>query len=457
MIRILFFLLLFPVFLNAQILQEEKLAASDAQQHASLLSFQGTKTGEGFDMNFVRFRFYLNAESRYIWGSVIHHFTVLQAGLSYAEFDFTDSLSVDSVCYRKQARSYTRLNNVLRITLDTLLPAGARDSVFIYYRGVPPENGFGSFAQGSHGQDSVLWTLSEPYGAPDWWPTKQCLNDKIDSVEFVFYVPLGQKAVANGMLTREMNQCPSMVFHWKHCYPIAPYLVGMAVTNYERYSDYVHTGWDSIEVVNYVFPENLSTAQAATPAIEGMMLRFMELFGDYPFRKERYGQAQYGMGGGMEHQTMTFLGSFDWSLMAHELAHSWFGNRITCSNWHDIWLNEGLATFATSTLFEWDPPAYVTWKKQHVAYITSQPDGSVWCPDTTDIYRIFSNRLSYSKGGMVMNTLRFQLGDTVFFNGINAYLNDPLLRYGYANTADFKAHMEAACNCDLTDFFTQWI
>jgi aminopeptidase N len=144
--------------------------------------------------------------------------------------------------------------------------------------------------------------------------------------------------------------------------------------------------------------------------------------------------------------------------MAHELGHQWFGNKITIGSWQDIWLNESFATFAANYYLEkFDTAKFRNLLNAHLANITALPNGAVFCVDTTDPNRIFNGRLSYDKGGYVLRMLRFTLGDSIFFKGIQTYLADPALQYGFAKTADFKRHIEAAANKDLTYFFNQWI
>jgi aminopeptidase N len=191
----------------------------------------------------------------------------------------------------------------------------------------------------------------------------------------------------------------------------------------------------------------------------------MDFFGSkfeiYPFYKEKYGHAQCSLGGGMEHTTVSFMGNFSRSLIAHELAHQWFGDKITCGTWKDIWLNEGFATYLASLVIEnFDGEvAFVADKTSMISTITATPGGAVYLTDTeaTNIYRIFSSQLSYDKGAMVLNMLRFKLGDALFFQGLKNYLSDPNLAYKYAVTSDLQSHLEAVYGNSLSEFFNDWI
>jgi hypothetical protein len=176
--------------------------------------------------------------------------------------------------------------------------------------------------------------------------------------------------------------------------------------------------------------------------------------------REKYGQAEFGWGGGMEHQTMSFIGDMgNYELTAHELSHMWFGDAITCGSWQDIWLNEGFATYFTALNYEhFFPTVYwMPWKTQTINYITSEPGGSVYVYDTTDVYRIFDGRLSYRKGAYVLHMLRWVLGDSVFFSAIRNYYENPIFRYGFAKTSDFKQFLENFSGKDLTEFFNDWV
>ena len=188
---------------------------------------------------------------------------------------------------------------------------------------------------------------------------------------------------------------------------------------------------------------------------------FTNLFEPYPFSNEKYGHAQFGWGGGMEHTTVSFMGGFDRNLIAHELAHQWFGDKITCGSWKDIWLNEGFATYLSGLVFEnLDGNAsFKTWKQQRIASITYLPDGAVYLvdSDTTSVNRIFNNRLTYNKGAMVLHMLRKKIGDPDFFQGIKNYLSNTNHAFAYAKTEDFIPIMENASGESLTEFFNDWL
>ena len=178
----------------------------------------------------------------------------------------------------------------------------------------------------------------------------------------------------------------------------------------------------------------------------------------YPYSKEKYGHAEFGWGGGMEHTTMTFMGGWNRGLIAHELAHQWFGNKVTCGSWEDIWLNEGFATYLAALVIEnFDgETSFKAWRSSSINYITSQSSGSTFVTDTTSVNRIFDGRLSYNKGAMILHMLRYKLGDDPFFQGIKNYLADPKIAYGYARTIDLQRHLEAVSSIDLTEFLNDW-
>jgi len=417
--------------------------------------------GANYNITYHHLQFEVDPAIYFIKGSVTTYFKTKAEQVNQIDFDLSTALTVDSVVYHRQKINFDHTNDVLTIHLPTSLNLNSLDSLSVHYQGIPAtSDGFGAFAASTHSGVPVMWTLSEPYGAKDWWPCKQGQNDKTDSMDVVIVHPAGYKAASNGVLVSEIVKNGKMHTHWRHRHPVEAYLVAFAVTNYAVYSDYVPFGVnDSIEILNYVYPENLVMAQTQTPATIPIMQLFNRLFINYPFANEKYGHAQFGWGGGMEHQTMSFMANFGINLIAHELSHQWFGDYITCSSWKNIWLNEGFATYCVSLSIEnqvinkdWN-----TYKRNEIGYITSQPGGSLYVDDTTSVYRIFDSRLSYSKGGMVLHMLRWVVGDSAFFKGIRAYLQDKKLANAFASTENFQQHMEVESGMNLDKFFTDWV
>lgn len=441
--------------------QTDEIAAAEAKTHAHIHKGLRSVAIDNSNVIYTRLELRVDPAIKYLNGKVVAHF-IPRSDIDFLEFDLTDSLLVDSVVYHNAIATYTRPgNDLLHINLPALLMNGAVDSMAIYYHGVPVGGeGFGSFMQSTHGPDSVpiVWTLSEPYGAKDWWPCKSNLNDKIDSLDVWVTCPPQYRAASNGLLVEESPIGSNKIYKWKHRYPIATYLVAFAVTDYAVFSEYVPLHADTLEVLNYIYPEQWDYAHVEMPNIIKQMQLYDSLFGTYPFINEKYGHAQFGWGGGMEHQTMSFMANFGYELMAHELAHQWFGDKVTCASWQDIWLNEGFATYLTALCYQYIQPQYFTlFKQQRIGSVVSEPGGSVFCYDTSNVGRIFSGRLTYNKAGMVLNTLRWVIGDEAFFGGLRNYLNDVTHEYAFATTPELKAHLEAASGKDLTHFFDAWI
>ncbi|MEO5674412.1 MAG: M1 family aminopeptidase [Chitinophagales bacterium] len=442
-----------PDFLDTIILAERPSAALKSAAESSYT--------DNYDITYLRTQWKIDPQQNYIKGDLTYYIVSLNGDFTDVYFDLNDSMQVNSFTFHGTTSSnFSRGNNQLILHLPELIPAGVLDSITIDYEGVPVSTGFGSFTQSSHNGDSIIYTLSEPYGASDWFPCKNSLNDKIDSLDIIVQMPAAIKVGTNGILVENyVFQDTLRVMHWRHRFPIATYLIGIAVTNYVEFNEYAPlAGGDTVKVIEYVYPED-SLYYAENPgAIVSMIQLFSDLFGDYPFKQEKYGHAQWNWGGGEEHQTMSFV-SFPniYELIAHELAHQWFGNKITCGSWQDIWLNEGFATYLAGLAYENLAPQYwLPYKTTRLNNALQDSTGSVFCDDTTSVSRIFSGSLSYSKGMYVLHMLRWNLGDSVFFKAVYNYINDSELCFGFARTQNLKQHLEQASGENLDEFFNDW-
>jgi len=439
----------------------------EAKSALSQMMYRANLNTGNYDLKYHRLELNVDPSVAFISGDVTTYFEAKE-NLSEITFDLSSTMAVTQVEQRGDVLVFTQnSNDELIITLPVVQNIGVLDSLTISYSGNPINSGFGSFVQQMHNNDPIIWTLSEPYGAKAWWPCKQDLIDKIDSTDVFItsphFNPTNEEyiAVSNGLEQSQIINGDEKTTHFKHRYAIPAYLIAISVTNYEVYSHQVPNNGNPFDIVNYVYPESLENAQASTPITVDIMDLFINLFEAYPYENEKYGHAQFGFGGGMEHTTVSFMGGYGRNLIAHELAHQWFGNKITCGSWKDIWLNEGFATYLSGLVYENldGNEVFRNWKFQRINSITAQPDGAVYLSDidTTSVSRIFSGRLSYNKGSMVLHMLRKKLGDTNFFQALQDYLSDPEHAYSYAKTEDFISIVETSSGEDLTEFFSDWL
>ena len=437
-----------------------KIAEAEMKSASATMNLAVNPNTLNYDITYQKLEFTVNPAVYFINGKVSTTFKALSP-MSTVIFDLTNNLTVSSVKQNNVSVGFSQTSKELQITLQNTLTVGNSTTVVITYSGAP-STVEQAFTTSTHAGTPVLYTLSEPYGARDWWPCKQDMNDKTDSIDIYITAPSQYVSVANGLeMSKITNLNGTKTTHFSHNYPIPAYLVAIAVTNYQIFTQTAGTAPNTFPIVNYLYPENFASASNSVAVTLPIMNLFESLFETYPFSNEKYGHAQFGWGGGMEHSTVSFMGSFDRELIAHELGHQWFGDKVTCSSWNDIWLNEGFANYMYGLVVENldGQSQFRTWKNSLISNITSQSGGSVYVPESqvSSVNRIFSSRLTYNKGAMVVNMLRFKLGDANFFQGMKNYLADTNLAYKYAQTSDLKYHLETVSGLPLTEFFDDWV
>lgn len=415
-----------------------------------------------YDLQYQRMDVTLNPASNNISGSVTSHFKPTQS-MGSIYFDLTTSLTVSQVKYHGNNLVFQQLpSNEVKIDFQTPIAANTLDSLTIHYSGMPPSAN-GAFTTATQGGVPVLSTLNEPYGAQDWFPTKQSLNDKIERFDFKITTPSNYSVAANGKLMSETFPTGSTkLTFWRTMYPTPAYLIALSITNFVKLTDTI--GNPPFPFVNYIYPSTNSNATSIANInwTKQVMDTFETYFGSYPFRNEKYGHMEFMYGGGMEHQTMSSMGGWSKQLIAHELTHQWFGDKVTCGAWNDIWLNEGFATFGEHVANEkllMTNTEFLNYLQGQSNYITASTTGTVYVPDSglSSINRIFDSRLSYSKGGFVLRMLKWILGDAAFYQALKDYHARPNLAYSYARTADFNASLLQSTGTDFTEFFNDWV
>ena len=389
-------------------------------------------------------------------------------GLKQFTMDLTGTVRVDSVRMNGQKTSFSRDGDLLHVLSPAPLPSGSKCSVTVFYAAVDVKSDSFFSAVSSRKDASwnipATWTLSEPLNAKNWFPCKQYSPDKADSVYVFVTVPENLKAGAPGILSAVTPMPGGKVrYEWKTRYPTAFYLISFAIADYQDYTVYAHPKnlEKPVLVQNFIYNRTgyLERNKAMIDTTTRLIELYSELFLPYPFADEKYGHCVAPLGGGMEHQTMTTLSGFDFLLVAHELAHQWFGDLVTCASFQDIWINEGFASYAEylalehlgsrEKALEWlrDTHSTATWSQVRSVFVPAK--------DANDAWRIFDMGLSYKKGALLVHNIRRIVNnDSLFFEILRGFLRK--YSFSVATSMDFKQYLEEQTGMDFTVFFNQW-
>jgi aminopeptidase N len=412
-----------------------------------------------FDVQNYKMKFSFDIEEKKIFGVVKMNANSVSDTLNSIYLNFYSNMKVIFVKLNENEISYKQKNDYLIVNTLNKIRNKENFDIEINYEGTPKKMGFDSFGFKEFDGEPAIYTLSEPTYAPTWWPCKDLTTDKFLH-EMAVTVPSELTVGTNGVLSyTERDGNGNKTYYWKSVYPITTYLVSLAIGKYDQWSD-TYTSLDGskeMPVVYYTYPSYTDNAKKDWKNTVKMIEFYSGLFGEYPFINEKYGMAMFGwFSGAMEHQTLTSMGytlvngqgTYEY-VIAHELAHQWFGDAVSPETWKDVWLNEGFASYSEAL---WEEhlngkdglKRYMT-KEDYVYFL-----GTVYDPKGF----IFGSTV-YQKGSWVLHMLRGVVGDSTFINILRTYYDK--YKYKTANSVQFKEVCEDVSGLDLTFFFDQWV
>ena len=372
-------------------------------------------------------------------------------------------MTVTGVFAGEKMLTFSHTNDRLRILLPSPSHAGEKGTFTVEYRGVPAT---GLIIGDTKYGDRSFFSDNWPNKARNWLATLDHPYDKATS-EMIVTAPSHYQVISNGLLIEETDLPDGKrLTHWRQSVPIATwlYVLGAARFAVQHVDDY-----QGKPIQTWVY------AQDRDPGFYDFSVptkQVLEFYGDYvgPFSYEKLANVQSNsVGGGMESATAIFYGdnsvsgerSVRWrNVVIHEIAHQWFGNAITESDWDDVWLSEGFATYFTSLFIEHaygrdEFVATMNSAKQRVySFYQDRPDYRIVHDDLSDMRQVTTG-MQYQKGAWILHMLRHMVGDEVFRAGIRQYYRE--YRDKNCSTADFQRVMEEVSGKEIGWFLKQWL
>ncbi len=469
--RILTFIFSFFLFstIPAQLLEEAYLHRSYlARLQNERLNFSQDLYNKMMLYDVKQYHLNLNVETNttFISGNV-RIFAQANADITTFAFELHPNYTISSVVVKNVTHTGTaisRTNNEIQVNLTSVIDEGELFEAIIYYSGNGPvdnSNPDAGFCQriAPNGK-KYTYTMSQPYGTADWMPVKQILADKADSVKVYITTSATNRVGSQGLLKRIVNVGGGKLrYEWESKYPTAYYLISFAVGEYVDYVVNANFNAKTIPIINYLYDNtSVSANQTNLNQTKATLEKFCELFGEYPFADEKYGHCQVPHNFYLENQTMSSMMSFPNTVIAHELAHQWFGDALTLFSFSEIGLTEGFATYSEYLYREHfvslasAQNTYNNWRNN----VMSQPGGSVYLTDSLNTTAMFDNRLIYQKGACLIHMIRYLVNnDALFWQAISTFTNT--YKHQNVNYNLFAEVVQNVTGVNLTqDFLPQW-
>jgi aminopeptidase N len=399
-------------------------------------------------------------------------FRAVGSALHELEMD-AGRLAVHAVRSERGAKlGFSLTGGKLHITLDRPLAAGASSAVIIDYEAREPRQGiyFIGPDSGYPTKPVQVWTQGQDEDAHYWFPCIDYPNAKA-TTEVVATVPAAFFVLSNGALVRTTKnaKAKTVTYHWKMDQPHATYLVSVVAGRFVGHTDLL----DGLPVSYYVEPQRAADGARSFAKTPRMLRFFNETIGvTYPYAKYAQIAVRDFIFGGMENTTATTLtdatlhdarAHLDYSsdgLVAHELAHQWFGDLVTCKDWSHAWLNEGFATYCDALFKEHDlgRDEFDYYRLQLEGRYLEEDSRRYRRPIVTNVYAepidLFDRHL-YEKAACILHMIRRQLGDEVFWQAVRRYVSDHA--FGVVETVDLVRAIEHVSGRNLQPFFDQWV
>lgn len=424
-----------------------------------------------FDVYFYNLTVKVLPKEKSIEGSNDIYFKVLEK-TKRIQIDLVENYKINSIVWKGKALKYKREYDAIFIDFDDELQSGENQMITVTYSGSPriapspPWNG--GFVWKKKRGKQWIGVACEHLGSSSWWPGKDHLSDKPDSMTINILSPKKCKAIANGNLRSVKEVDPNFTcYQWHVSYPINSYNVTFYIGNFVNFADTFTNSNGSYPIDYYVLPHHLKIAKEYYSKTKDIVKVYEKYFGEYPYKRDGMAmvEAPYA---GMEHQSAIAIGDeygkkkrrtyentdYDY-MVVHETAHEWWGNTIAMGDMADAWISEGFATYAEHLFMEdkFGYPEYISASSK-----TMQMIHNIW--PVVGLKGVNDNAFLggdiYHKGAAMLNNLRCIINnDSLFFGMIKGFYNT--YKYKVVTTSDFVVYVNKYTGSDLTDFFNKFL